>query len=144
LYGVGYMAANVIVFYYFNALSSEGNESFDVFNGLASKDRFGAILIAVSMLSLAGIPLTVGFAGKYSIFMAAFQSYPWLVGVALLGSAISIAYYFRILKSVFFTEGSANSNSTVLDKFVLLVAAALIIGLGIAPAILTQLSQVKY
>jgi|688.fasta_scaffold00620_44 NADH-quinone oxidoreductase subunit N len=144
LYGAGYVAANVIVFYYFNALSSEGNESFDVFNGMASKDRFGAVLIAISMFSLAGIPLTVGFAGKYSIFTAAFQGYPWLVGVALLGSAISIAYYFRVLKSVFFTEGDSNPNTPAIDKFVLLIAAACIIVLGVAPAILTQLSQIKY
>jgi NADH:ubiquinone oxidoreductase subunit 2 (subunit N) len=67
-----------------------------------------------------------------------------LVGVALLGSAISIAYYFRVLKSVFFTEGDSNPNTPAIDKFVLLIAAACIIVLGVAPAILTQLSQIKY
>jgi hypothetical protein len=49
-----------------------------------------------------------------------------------------------VLKSVFFTEGDSNPNTPAIDKFVLLIAAACIIVLGVAPAILTQLSQIKY
>lgn len=144
LYSFAYIAASVIVFYYFNEISSNRDESFEAFNGLAKNNKFGAVLLALSMFSLAGIPLTAGFAGKYSIFSAAFVEYKWLVFVALLGSAISIAYYFRIFKSVFFTDGDAKVNTTAVSAIFLGIAAIVILLLGIAPSILTNLSVFKF
>jgi NADH-quinone oxidoreductase subunit N len=54
-------------------------------------------------LSLAGIPPVAGFFSKVFIFSAAWQlGQPWLVVVALLNSIVSVVYYGRIIKVMFF------------------------------------------
>ena len=55
------------------AKAGKPDESFDALNGLAAKNPFLAFVLAVSMLSLAGIPLTAGFFGKFFIFADAFS-----------------------------------------------------------------------
>jgi NADH-quinone oxidoreductase subunit N len=139
VYALAYCSANAIIFYYFSKLSENGNEEFSAFSGLAKNNKTAGFLVALSMLSLAGIPLTAGFAGKYNLFSAAFSDYLWLVLVALLGSAISIAYYFRIFKEVFFSEGTADLKASVLEKSILVLAGLVIAVFGIAPNLLSKI-----
>lgn len=140
IYSVGYVCANVIVFYYFNKVSANGDESFGAFSGLAKNNKFAGIMIAISMFSLAGIPITAGFAGKYTLFTSAFNYAPWLVFIALLGSAISIGYYFRIFKNVFFEEGSANVTANIGEMALILLSAAIIIAVGCIPWLITGIN----
>ncbi|HMX40470.1 MAG TPA: proton-conducting transporter membrane subunit, partial [Saprospiraceae bacterium] len=59
----------------------------------------------------AGIPPTAGFFGKYFLFTAAFAKYPWLVVLAVINSAISIYYYFKIIVAMYFTRQDAAGAS---------------------------------
>jgi NADH-quinone oxidoreductase subunit N len=58
------------------------------------------------MLSLGGIPPTAGFMGKLYLFAAAVEAgYVWLVVVAVLMSAVSLYYYFRIVLQMYLRDG---------------------------------------
>ena len=59
------------------------------------------------MLSFAGIPLTAGFIGKFYLIMLSIQSQLWvLLGALVLGSAIAIYYYLRIIFAMSKTSGT--------------------------------------
>src|SRR5262249_14080064 len=80
-------------------------ESISDFNGLAKRHMPAAIVMLVFLLSLAGIPPTAGFIGKYYLFTAAMKAgYAWLAVLAVLMSAVSLFYYFRIAAAMFFSE----------------------------------------
>lgn len=68
------------------------------FAGLAKRSGLSAFIMLVFMLSLAGIPATAGFIGKWWLFGAAIKAnYTWLAVAAILNSAISLYYYLRVV-----------------------------------------------
>ncbi len=79
------------------------SEGFEAFNGLGKSNPLLALGMVVGIVSLAGIPPTSGFFGKYFLFAGVFKDYPWLVIIAVLNSAISIYYYFKIIIAMYFT-----------------------------------------
>jgi NADH-quinone oxidoreductase subunit N len=104
-YTLTYAIATVCAFgVYIVVAEPSNNGSFDAFNGLSKKYPFYAAVMAIAMLSLAGIPPTAGFFGKYFLFTAAFAKYPWLIVLAVINSAISIYYYFKVIIAMYFKE----------------------------------------
>lgn len=82
------------------------SESIDDFNGLWKRNPLAAGAMVVFLLSLAGIPPTAGFVGKYFLFSAAVKAgWPALAVIGVLMSAVSLFYYFRIVKAMYFAEG---------------------------------------
>lgn len=68
------------------------------FRGLLWRAPFTALCFAAALLSLAGIPLTIGFVGKFYLITAAVEKHLWgLIGVLIVGSALGLFYYLRIL-----------------------------------------------
>jgi NADH-quinone oxidoreductase subunit N len=65
-----------------------------------------ALAMTVLLLSLAGVPPTGGFFGKFYVFRAAMQSpdLAWLVVAAVLNSLVSVYYYLRIVVAMYFRE----------------------------------------
>jgi NADH-quinone oxidoreductase subunit N len=110
LYTFSYSIATICAFAIFILVSEQtGSENFAAFEGLGKRNPLLAAVMAVAILSLAGIPPMAGFFGKYFIFTQAFAKYPWLVVIAVLNSAISIYYYFRVIISMYFHEPSRES-----------------------------------
>lgn len=75
--------------------------------GLGSRRPMLAVAFALMLLSLAGVPLTVGFLSKFVLFSAAVQAqgyFVWLAVAGLLNSALSVFYYGRVLKVMFFDK----------------------------------------
>ncbi|WP_332029827.1 NADH-quinone oxidoreductase subunit N [Kaistella sp.] len=110
--------------------------SYNAFKGLAHTEPLLAVAAAISMLSMAGIPLTAGFMGKFSIFAQAIGTTPFLVLVAVLGSAISIAYYLRLIMVMFFPKESSFKTSERVPLTYNIVAVFIIVALlalGIFP-----------
>ena len=108
--------------------------SYNAFKGLAHTEPLLAVAAAISMLSMAGIPLTAGFMGKFSIFAQAIETTPFLVLVAVLGSAIYIAYYLRLIMVMFFPKESSFKTServplTYNIVAVFIIAALLVLGI---------------
>ncbi|GAB3502826.1 NADH-quinone oxidoreductase subunit N [Spirosoma knui] len=124
-------------------LSSSGTtaESFDAFNGLARQNPLLGFAMAVSMLSLAGIPLTAGFWGKFYMFSTAVErGQIWLLVIAVLMSAVGIYYYFRVIIAMYFRDGATEPIQVApFYRYVLVAATILTLGLGIAPGLLQGL-----
>jgi NADH-quinone oxidoreductase subunit N len=112
-------------------------ESVSDFNGLARRNMPAAVVMLIFLLSLAGIPPTAGFIGKYYLFTAALKAgYTWLAVLAVVMSAVSLFYYFRIAAAMFFTEGAASKlkSSYALTAVIAICAAGtLVIGLASEP-----------
>ncbi|GAB3132756.1 NADH-quinone oxidoreductase subunit NuoN [Tsukamurella serpentis] len=71
--------------------------------GLGRSRPVLAAAMALFLLSLAGIPLTAGFTGKFAVFSAAAErGGGWLVVVGVLASAVAAAFYFRVLAVMYF------------------------------------------
>lgn len=124
-------------------ITSEGvlTENFDSFNGLARQNPLLGFAMTVSMLSLAGIPLTAGFWGKFYMFSTAVgRGQIWLLVIAVLMSAVGIYYYFRVIIAMYFRDGATEPILvTPVYQYVLLAATILTLGLGIAPGLLQGL-----
>ncbi len=77
----------------------------DDWRGLGSRRPGLSVAFALMLLSLAGVPLTIGFVSKFVLFSAAVQAegfFVWLAIAGLLNSALSVFYYAKVLKTVFF------------------------------------------
>jgi NADH-quinone oxidoreductase subunit N len=90
----------------------EANVMIDDYRGLAKVHPLLALAMSIFLFSLAGIPPTAGFIGKFTIFSAAVaQHYYWLVVIGVLTSAASVFYYFRVVMKMYMevpeTEPSA-------------------------------------
>jgi NADH-quinone oxidoreductase subunit N len=114
--------------------------TFEGFNGLSKKEPVLAATTTVFLLSLAGIPLTAGFFGKYYMLLSAIkangQYAMWLVIIAVLFAAVSVYYYFRVIQSMYFKEGDAETNEIKPSfKIGLIILAGLIILVGIFPSL---------
>jgi NADH-quinone oxidoreductase subunit N len=72
------------------------------FAGLSRRAPFAAFAMLVFMLSLAGIPATAGFIGKWYLFGAAVKAhFAWLAVVAVINSAVSLYYYIRVVVNMY-------------------------------------------
>ncbi len=102
-YLAAYLLMNLAAFAVIAARERETGLSDDIssMNGLGRTRPVLAWTITIAMLALAGFPATVGFFGKiYLIQAAADNGYAWLGVVIVLGSAMSLAYYLRVLVAV--------------------------------------------
>ncbi|PZU83972.1 MAG: NADH-quinone oxidoreductase subunit N [Chryseobacterium sp.] len=117
--------------------------SFAAFNGLGKKEPILAVVSTISMLSMAGIPLTAGFIGKLGIFNQAIGGhYEFLVLVAVLGSALSIAYYLRLIIAMFFYKENTFTEietSTITYKIVSIVIIVALVSMGIVPDLFAKI-----
>ncbi|MEO8353388.1 MAG: NADH-quinone oxidoreductase subunit N, partial [Chthoniobacteraceae bacterium] len=75
------------------------------FNGLAKRSPFLAFAMLAAILSLAGVPFTVGFIGKWLVFAAAVQQHQFvLVGVGVITVAAGFYYYLRVIAAMYWQE----------------------------------------
>ncbi|MDH5752992.1 MAG: NADH-quinone oxidoreductase subunit N [Deltaproteobacteria bacterium] len=97
-------------------LSSAGDRervNFSDYAGFGYLEPALGAAMFVFMLSLAGIPLTAGFAGKFQIFKAVVgQGYIWLAVIGVLNSVVSIYYYLRISVVMYMQPATGDSIST--------------------------------
>lgn len=130
------------------ATISSSDKEFDVihdYRGLFWRAPWLAALFTATLLSLAGIPLTVGFIGKFYLFVAAVEAGLWMLLLALvLGSGIGLYYYLRIVYRMCMPakEHSAYRVAGIesLSSYVVLgLLFVLVLVLGIYPAPLMDL-----
>jgi NADH-quinone oxidoreductase subunit N len=112
-------------------------EDLDDMAGLVHKHPGYAFLMLIFLLSLAGIPPTAGFLGKYYIFLALIQTKHYTLAViATLYVAVAIYYYFKIVKTMFVREAEEKSPplaTTMGLKFALAASVLLTLGIGLYP-----------
>jgi NADH-quinone oxidoreductase subunit N len=119
-------------------------EDLDDLAGLVHRSPGYAILMLVFILSLAGIPPTAGFWGKYYIFLSLMQTGHYLLAVvATLYVAVAVYYYFRMVRSMFQTDATVTEPLAVsLGMRVSLAATALAtVVIGIYPEPFLKFAQ---
>ncbi len=115
IYLFAYLFTNIGAFLVVMAVEeSEGTADIAAFNGLGLRSPWLAWSMFVFMLSLAGIPLTGGFIGKFFVFGAAVQHrYFLLVAVAAINAGIGAFYYLNVVRAMFFPAASEAADATV-------------------------------
>src|SRR5690606_7056067 len=141
LYATAYSIASVVAFGSIVLVKrAAGSEHYEAFNGLGKRKPFLAINITIAMLSLAGIPLTAGFVGKFLMFSAALSGYHvLLVVIAVINAAIGIYYYFRVIVAMYFKTADRDVVAFPSHyRVVFAVAAVITLVVGIYPDILLR------
>ncbi len=101
-----------------------GTEYLDDFRGLSTWAPLPAATMLILMLSLAGIPPTIGFLAKYYVFLAAVQSnLTWLAVIGVLNSAVGTFYYLRVIWYMYFEP----AHNTLVDRRAPLVSGGLVV-----------------
>jgi NADH-quinone oxidoreductase subunit N len=111
-------------------------EDLDDIAGLMHKSPGYAVLMLIFVLSLAGIPPTAGFLGKYYIFLSLIQTGHYALAiVATLYVAVAIYYYFKIVRSMFVREATQEAPlaTTVGLRMALAVSGLATLAIGIFP-----------
>lgn len=119
----------------------------DDLSGLMYKSPGYAVLMLIFMLSLAGIPPTAGFIGKYFIFLSLIQTGHYVLAViATLYVAVAIYYYFRIVRSMFIADlvDKAPLASSVGLRVGLYITGALTLAIGVYPEPFLRMAQVSF
>ena len=118
------------------------------YRGLFWRRPYLTAVLTVMMLSLAGIPLTAGFIGKFYVIAAGVESRQWLLlGTLVLGSAIGVYYYLRVMVTMFLLEPNLKRHDAPFNwgqragGIMLLFVALLAFVLGVYPQPLLELVQ---
>jgi NADH-quinone oxidoreductase subunit N len=146
-YSLAYSLSTIVAFAVLMLVSKEKtvegqpDERYEAFNGLAKRNPFLAFVLTVSMLSLAGIPLTAGFWGKFFIFSsAAERGVIWITVIAVLMSTVGIYYYFRVIIASYVKDGELPKIRVAPFYMIILVVATFFtILFGLAPDLLRGL-----
>jgi len=142
VYAAAYTFASIIAFGVLILVKQKtGNDNFESFNGLGKRNPFAAFVLTVAMLSLAGIPLTAGFIGKYLMFLNVMHDYQfYLVAFAILNALVGFYYYFKVIVAMYFKDGSDIELETPVQyKIVLVLSLIITVFLGVYPSVILNL-----
>ncbi len=143
-YVIGYLVMNLAAFLVICNVARQGeNLLVEDLSGLSRRAPLMAVILAVAMFALAGIPPFVGFMGKFMLLAGALQAgHLALVVMAALNTAISIYYYLSVVR-VSYCSDSDDVETIQVDGLVKLVGVllvAVIIFMGVAPNTILELA----
>ena len=133
----GYAVTNLGAFIAVIAISNKvGSDRISDYDGMGKRAPFLALALTLCLISLTGIPPTVGFMAKFYIFSSVVQhGLLWLVIIAVLNSVVSAYYYLRVVKVMWFNEpkfeGNVPSSTTL--RTALIICCLGVILLGVLP-----------
>ena len=140
-YGITNMAAFLAVSAMFNVTGSEEVSSLA---GAARRAPVVAMVMAVALFSLAGLPIFAGFASKFYLFSAAAsQGLLWLAGLAIFTSLISLYYYLMVVRQMYI-EPAADPAKVRIPRATVALLGLLFVGMvlvGVYPAPLLDAIQ---
>ena len=120
-----------------------GGEEISHFNGLGRRSPALAAALLLAMASLAGVPFTVGFAGKFLIFMAAMAQQQYLlVAIGVVTVACGFYYYFKVVRAMYWQAPPENAPEIVVSfpaRVAIAILSALILILGVYPRPILQM-----
>ncbi|BDH45100.1 NADH-quinone oxidoreductase subunit N [Salmonella enterica subsp. enterica serovar Choleraesuis] len=152
VYLAGYLFASLGAFGVVSLMSSPYSgpdaESLFSYRGLFWHRPVLSAVMTVMMLSLAGIPMTLGFIGKFYVLAVGVDSHLWwLTGAVVVGSAIGLYYYLRVMVSLYlsspqqYTRDTPSNWAYTAGGVVVLISALLVLVLGVWPQPLISIVQ---
>jgi NADH-quinone oxidoreductase subunit N len=149
-YLLGYTLMNLAAFGVISQLARPGGveaDQFEHYRGLAARQPLPAVVLSVAMFSLAGIPGTVGFLGKFYIFEAVVRA--GLIPLAIWGvvnSLLSVYYYLRVMVVMYMRDAEPEPFDGRNWETVLLATcmAILVVLLGVFPAVAHRVSTLAF
>ena len=135
-YLTAYIVTTLAAFTVVSMIAGEdtAKQNIGAFAGLFWHRPLEASALTVAMLSLAGIPLTAGFMAKFFVITVGIQSGLWgLLAVLVVGSAIAIYYYLRIIFAMTKSAESSGNSANWQEKIVALALMISILVLGSWP-----------
>ncbi|MCX7869770.1 MAG: proton-conducting transporter membrane subunit, partial [Terrimicrobiaceae bacterium] len=120
-----------------------GTDEISDFNGLGRRAPGLALALLLAVLSLAGLPFTAGFIGKFLVFEAAFQAglYP-LLALGALGVACGFYYYFKVVRAMYWQQAAEDAPPIEVPAtagWTLAILSAAIVVFGVFPQPLLSL-----
>lgn len=121
-----------------------GSDDLRAFDGLHKRSPFLAFALLMGVASLAGVPLTGGFTGKFFVFLAAAGSAQWIaLGFAVAGAAAGFYYYFKVVRSMYWNNPAPGAESPIvcsaLIRTVIIVLIAATVVIGVYPQVVMGL-----
>jgi NADH-quinone oxidoreductase subunit N len=114
-----------------------GSDDIASFNGLARRSPYLAGTLMLAMLSLAGIPFTAGFLGKFLIFETALASgHIWLVVIGVVTVACGFYFYLKVVRAMYWQPAAKDAPEipvSLLSKATIGILSVLIFVLGVYP-----------
>ncbi|MFL7839789.1 MAG: NADH-quinone oxidoreductase subunit N [Candidatus Promineifilaceae bacterium] len=105
------------------------------YKGLAKEYPWLAIAMTLFMLSLAGVPPTIGFAAKFYVFRAAVEAQlVWLAIIGVITSVVSAFYYLRVVYYMFMFDGEVEVMRRPALVTAMVITAVVVFLFGILPA----------
>jgi NADH-quinone oxidoreductase subunit N len=144
-----YLAANLAIFGIVSIVEqkSDGKVNIADYNGFYRTNPKLALIMTLSLFSLAGIPPFAGFMSKFFIFMAAFGAgFKWVVFIALVNTVLSLYYYLLIVKAMYITPGEtpiATFKSDIYTRISLLICLAGILLTGIVSCFYNSINNLS-
>jgi NADH-quinone oxidoreductase subunit N len=137
-YVLAYALTNLCIFAVLTHMDQEGGwVTIEDFKGLAQRNPLYAWSLLVAFISLIGIPPTAGFMGKFFLFRAALESqYLWLALAMAVNSAISVGYYYGVVKAMFLEKSDRaplQASAGVLVTVVISLAGVILVGIFANP-----------
>ncbi|RUA15740.1 MAG: NADH-quinone oxidoreductase subunit N [Clostridia bacterium] len=136
IYLFGYIFTNVGAFLLLLAIEKKSGGSTDIsqFKGLATRAPGLALLMALFMISLAGVPPTVGFLGKFYVFAAVINRGMLVLGaLAAINTVIAAFYYLSVIRHMYFSESEVEGGVAVGKGLmtVLVINAIMVLAIGV-------------
>ena len=135
-YGITYLFMTLVAFYITSIVQDKyGNDHFERFTGLAYRYPFMAVIMAIVMFSLTGLPPMAGFIAKFNIINALVSSKFYSLAVILaLNSVVSAYYYLKIVRLMTLKQSDSTEEIEgfgFLNQLVIVVMTAPVLVLGI-------------
>ena len=135
-YLVAYLLMTLLSFAVLVVVSRQTGDEISGFDGLAKRAPFLAFSMLIAMASLAGLPFTAGFFGKFFVFVAAIgQGQVALVTVGIVTVACGFYYYLKVVRAMYWQPSVTNEaiSVTPISRTVMIVAIVATIAFGVYP-----------
>ena len=137
-YLAGYLLMTLLSFVVIVVVANHsGGDDIAHFNGLCKRSPLLAFGMLTSVLSLAGVPFTAGFFGKFLVFMAAYEQRQFLlIGIGIVTVAAGFYYYLKVVRAMYWNEPAEGAIAITVSpaiKATIGILTALIFFLGVYP-----------
>lgn len=151
VYLIGYLLANICIFGVISLESSahqlrDKEETMDL-KGLFWRRPIMSLAMGIGLLSFCGVPLTIGFIGRFVLLMTSITAELWwLIGAMIIGGACGLFFYLRLVINLYLRNSALDViaedsqqnalfdlKSIRLSEAIIVIAALMILGFGIYP-----------